>query len=65
MASSMTQDKVSAILTLLAAIAILFAGYFQWRDITFNGKMNARLWVKIIFGVCIVVLLSSGVLLMR
>jgi hypothetical protein len=35
----MSAERISAIISLVAAILVLVAAFFQWWDITFDGKM--------------------------
>ena len=55
----MTTDKISAIVSTLVAISILIASFFQWWDITYDGGMRTRSWVKVLFSICIVILIVS------
>lgn len=56
----MNTDKISALISLAVAITILIANFFQWWDITFNGHMITRKWVKFIFLISIILLLISA-----
>jgi len=52
-------EKLSSIISILVALVILFASFFQWWNITYNGGMLTRTWVKFIFAFCIAFLLIS------
>jgi len=56
-------DKLSSILSLITSLLILLASFSQWWDITYNGKMVTKKWVKRLFMVCIFILLVSLILL--
>lgn len=62
---SMSSDMLSAIISLFVAIAVLLAGFFQWWGISYNGRMRTRLWVKLFFGICLISLVISIILLLR
>ena len=51
--------KLSSIISLVVAVAILFANFFQWWNITYDGKMLIKSWVKLLFGISIVLLLVA------
>jgi len=57
-------DKLSAIISLLVATVLLAANYFQWWDITWDGSMKTRKWVKVLFLICIFALIASWALLL-
>lgn len=42
-------SKVSALISIIVAIIILISNFFQWWNITYNGKMITKRWVKLIF----------------
>lgn len=54
-----TGDKLSAIISLVVAITVLMANFFQWWDIGYNGQMFTRKWVKILFVVLILCLIVA------
>jgi hypothetical protein len=56
--------KVSSIISLIVAIAILFASFFQWWNITYNGKMITKVWIKVLFSTGISLLLISFVFIL-
>ena len=56
-------EKVSAIISLVVAIIILSVSYFQWWDITWDGKMVFKKWLKILFAFSIILLLMSLIIL--
>jgi hypothetical protein len=56
----MTPEKISSLISIFVAISILIASYFQWWDITWNGGMKTRKWVKLLFVLCILLLIISG-----
>ena len=57
------KDRISSILSLLTSIIILAASYFQWWDLTYDGTMITRKWVKFLFAVLILLLLLATLLL--
>jgi len=60
---NISPDKLSAIISLVVAIIILVANYFQWWSITYDGGMVMSLWVKILIAILIVALALSLYLL--
>jgi len=56
-------EKVSSFLSLFSSLIILLASYFQWYDITYNGIPRTRLWVKIMWAVCILLIIFAIVFL--
>lgn len=60
----MNNDKLSAIISLVVATVILAASFFQWWDITFNGAMKTKRWVKILLALLILSLLLALSLLL-
>ncbi|KKQ35352.1 MAG: hypothetical protein US50_C0017G0013 [Candidatus Nomurabacteria bacterium GW2011_GWB1_37_5] len=58
-----SNEKISAIVSLFVAIVILSAGFSQWWSITYDGKMITKKWVKCLFVFCIVLLIFAGWLL--
>jgi hypothetical protein len=60
----MTNDKISACISLVVAIAILAASFRQWWDISYNGQMITRPWVKILFVVAIATLILALALIL-
>lgn len=59
----MSNESISSIISLVVAIAILIASFFQWWDITYGGGMILKLWVKILFSTLIIGLLISLLLI--
>lgn len=59
----MTPGKLSSLISLGVAIIVLIASFKQWWDITWNGTMLTKKWVKIFFVICIILLIVSAVLL--
>jgi len=49
-------EKLSSVLSLIAALIILVANFFQWWQIGYDGKMITKKWVKIMFGFCCILL---------
>jgi hypothetical protein len=64
MSFNINNSTLSTGISILVAIAVLIAGLFQWWDITYNGKMVTKLWVKILFIVLIVMLVISLALIL-
>ena len=60
----MSNEKISALISILVAISVLVAGFFQWWDITYDGAMLTKPWVKILFLVGIILLGYCAKLLM-
>lgn len=52
-------EKLSSILSIIVALVILCASFFQWWNITWNGGMLTKIWVKFIFVFCIILLIIS------
>ena len=61
----MSNDKISALISIFVAIVVLLAGFFQWFDITYDGGMITKTWVKILFLILIILLLYSARLLWK
>jgi len=60
----MNPDKLSAVVSLLVAIAILVAAFFQWEEVLpFEGKIKVKRWAKLLFLGCIVFLALALLLL--
>lgn len=55
----MTTAKWSAILSALAGISILVAGFGQWWTNTYNGRMLMKRWVKTLFVALIAIQLAA------
>lgn len=53
------KEKISAIVSIIVAISVLFASYFQWWNITYNGKLITKTWVKCLFAILIVFLITA------
>jgi len=43
-------------LSLLAAIAIVTATFFQWWVVRVNGELRSKAWVKVLFAVVLTML---------
>lgn len=56
-------DKISAIISLCVSVIILIASFFQWWDISFDGKMITKRSIKILFCICILGLILSILLI--
>ena len=52
-------DQISSITSIIVSIVILIASFFQWHDITYDGEMKTKTWVKLLFTIAIVLLLIS------
>lgn len=61
----MPKEKLSALISIWVAISVLAAGYFQWWDITYDGGMITKSWVKLLFLVDIILLIYAANLLMK
>lgn len=55
----MSDATLASAISLLVAITILCASFFQWWDITYNGEMKTRKWVKALFIVSIWLLIIA------
>lgn len=53
---------LSDLIALLVAIVVLGASFFQWWDVTYNGKLRTRRWVKVLLATLIAALVLAGVL---
>jgi len=60
--SMLNQNKISALISLFVAIFILVANFFQWWNITYDGGMIMKKWVKILFLISIILLIIAGYL---
>lgn len=60
---NMNQEKISALLSLITAFIILVASFFQWWNITWDGNMELKQWVRVVFIICVALLITSGILL--
>jgi len=61
----MSNKKISALISILVTFFVLLASFFQWWDITINGGMITKVWVKILFCLLIIALLISAFLLLK
>lgn len=52
----MDAEFLTAPLSLLAAIAIVTATFFQWWDVRVNGELRSKAWVKVLFAVVLTML---------
>jgi hypothetical protein len=59
----MTDDRMAAILSTVAALVIVVATWFQWWDITYEGGMRARPWVRVMLAVVAAALVVALVFL--
>ncbi len=59
----MTNEKISSIISLLVALFVLIASYFQWWDITYDGGMITKNWVKLLFFILIICLIIALILI--
>jgi|GEM_PF-2610841 hypothetical protein len=57
------KEKLSSVISMVVAIVILIASFSQWWNITFNGNMITKNWVKYLFCFLILSLLISLILL--
>ncbi len=64
MSLNISTSTLSTGISILVAVAVLIAGFFQWWNITYNGKMITKLWVKILFTLLIIMLSISLVLIL-
>lgn len=62
---NINNEKLSALISLVVAITVLVASYFQWWNITYDGKMFTKSWVKVLFGTLIVLLLVALILILQ
>ena len=59
----MTADRLSAVLSLLAAIAVVSASFFKWWTVTYDG-LRTHKWVKFLLTGALVLLAGAlGLLL--
>lgn len=60
----MSSEQLSALLSLVAAAVIVGATYFQWWDVTYEGGLPLRRWVRyLLLPVVLGLLVAAGVLL--
>jgi len=57
------KEKISTVISLIVAIIILSVSYFQWWDISYNGKMVFKKWLKVIFIFLIISLIIALLLI--
>lgn len=58
------KPNLSSVLSFSSAIIVLSASFFQWWDITYNGEMITKKWVKFIFSIAIILLIISLITLL-
>lgn len=58
-----SNEKLSAIISLVVAISVLIASFFQWWDITYNGGMIIKKWARIFLITLLLFLLLALVLI--
>ncbi|KKP29335.1 MAG: hypothetical protein UR19_C0016G0003 [Candidatus Nomurabacteria bacterium GW2011_GWF1_31_48] len=61
----MSNEKISSIISIAVAIIVLVASYFQWWNLTYNGAMITKGWVKIMFGALIIMLFIAILLIIK
>lgn len=49
-------EFLTALMSLLAAITIVTASFFQWWDVRVNGEVHSKRWVKVLFAVVLAML---------
>jgi len=59
----MSPEKFSSFLSLLVALAVLLANFFQWYDLTYWGKLRLKRWALGLLVICVLVLVASICLL--
>jgi hypothetical protein len=59
--SPMDAEFTTALSSFLAAIVIVTASFFQWREVRVNGELRSQRWVNVL---CAVVLLYLAVLVL-
>ena len=57
-------NKSSSIISLAVAIIVLMVNYLQWWNITYDGGMIMKFWVKILFIILILFLMFALFLLL-
>lgn len=55
----MTSDRVSALLSLFAALIIAGASFFRWFDAGWGGRLIPKPWVKFMLGAVVVLLVAA------
>lgn len=61
----MAPEKLSALLSLLAAVVIALASFWQWWGITWDGGMPLKPWAKVMLAAVVLLLLSAICVLLR
>ena len=61
--AQMSHEKKSTLISNFVTILILIASYRQWWDIAYDGALVTKEWVKILFLICIILLLYSSSLI--
>ncbi|GEM_PF-4533955 len=62
---TLANERLSSIISIIVAISILVANYFQWWSIEYNGGMRMKTWVKYLFVFCIILLVAAFFLVLR
>jgi hypothetical protein len=55
-------EKVSTLLSLLAAVVMVSPSYFQWLNITYNGRLRLRWWVRVLLAFVLAALGGAAIL---
>lgn len=61
--TGMDAEFSTALLSLLAATAIVTASFFQWWDVRANGEIRTKRWAKVLFAVVLALLYVALVVL--
>jgi hypothetical protein len=56
----MGTEKLSSFFSLLAALVVAGASFLQWWNVSYDGKLITKLWVKAML-VCVIVLLLASI----
>jgi hypothetical protein len=59
----MSNEKISAFLSLLAALVVIIMNFYPWYDITFNGKPKIQRWGKVALFFSLILIIASSIIL--
>lgn len=57
-------NQISSLISITVAVIVLGVSLLKWWDITYNGKMLMKFWVKFLLMTCIIALIVACYLLL-